>query len=246
MAVVIQRATYGNGTTNTDVTAALARRIASDRAVNIPVNSGLIPFFSMGDSVTLTEGDLKLARQQAEESCGGPQNSICVAKKFEDVKSTMIDEKRDQSNRIDNLVRGNRLEATVRVGNQVKKIAVPEGQIITEDSLAGRPPKGTPPIDIKATTSSVSLSSLLGQAAGFLTGWVATVVGVFLYAISVVLTWVSFNTDGYPILKYGMTAVSALIPLSGFFIVPTFFGLRAFAERIKPMLDAAKLEKSLQ
>lgn len=239
--VVIQSATYGDDKSNTDVTAALASKLAGEGSVKIPVNSSIIPVFTLSETVSLSEAELKQASDRAVEACGGPQDQICVAKRKEEMKSKMLDEKREQTNRVDNIVRGNRLELVVKDGSKVRKIAVPEGQTLTDEILTGKPPKGTAPIDVKETTKSWSFLSTLGSLSTAL----ASVMGTFLYVLSIFVTWKVFGDEGYVIPKYVATAVSVLVPMSGLIVTPTFFGLRAFATRMKPVLDAAAQKQSL-
>ena len=244
--VVIQRATYGDDTSNTDVTAAVANRLSSAGTVQIPVNSSLVPFFTLAETVSLSQTEVKQAKDRAVEACGGPQDQLCVAKKTEEMKSKMLDEKRAQSNRVDNIVRGNRLELVVRDGASVRKIAVPEGQVLTEETLTGKPPKGTAPIDVKKAVSPplVSFETLTG-AVSSIGIWLGGFAGIVIYALAILITWKVFGEEGYVIPKYVATAITVLIPGSGLVITPVFFGLRAFVERMKPVLDAAAQKQSL-
>lgn len=238
--VVIQRATYGDDTSNTDVTAAVANQIAGSGTVKIPVNSSIVPFFTLAETVSLSETEVKQAKQRAVDACGGPQDQICVAKRTEEMKSKMMDEKREQSNRVDNIVRGNRLELVVQDGAKVRKIAVPEGQTLTQETLLGKPPKGTAPIDVKqATGPSFSLGSVVTSAGV----WFGGFVGALIYVLAILITWKVFQDEGYVIPKYAATAATVLIPGSGLVITPLFFGLRSFAQQMKPILDAAKAQK---
>ena len=238
--VVIKRATYGDDTSNTDVTAAVANQIAGSGTVKIPVNSSIVPFFTLAETVSLSETEVKQAKQRAVDACGGPQDQICVAKRTEEMKSKMMDEKREQSNRVDNIVRGNRLELVVQDGAKVRKIAVPEGQTLTQEMLSGKPPKGTAPIDVKqATGPSFSLGSVVTSAGV----WFGGFVGALIYVLAILITWKVFQDEGYVIPKYAATAATVLIPGSGLVITPLFFGLRSFAQQMKPILDAAKAQK---
>jgi hypothetical protein len=241
----ILSATYGDDKSNTDVTAAVADRITGAGEVKIPVNSSIVSFFTLAETATLNDTELKQAKDRAADACGGPQDQICVAKKTEEMKSKMLDEKRAASNRVDNIVRGNRLEVTVQDGAKIRKIAVPEGQTLTEEILSGKPPKGgAAPIDVKAATNPPLFS--FGNFTGALTSlgvWLGGFVGVILYVLGILVPWKVFGDEGYVTPKYVATAASVFIPGSGLVITPLFFGLRAFAERLKPALDAAAAQK---
>jgi hypothetical protein len=241
--VVIQRATYGDDTSNTDVTTALANQIAGAGTVKIPVNSSIVPFFTLAETVSLSDTEVKQAKARAVDACGGPQDQICIAKRTEEMKSKMLDEKREQSNRVDNIVRGNRLELVVRDGRSVRKIAVPEGQTLTQEMLSGKPPKSSPPIDVKQATGESSFS--FGSVLTSLGSWFGGFVGALIYVLAILVTWKVFQDEGYVIPKYAATAATVLLPGSGLVITPVFFGLRAFAQRMKPVLDAAAQKQSL-
>lgn len=246
MARKILSATYGDDKSNTDVTAAVADRITEAGEVKIPVNSGIVSFFTLAETATLGDTELKQAKDRAVESCGGPQDQLCVARKTEEMKSKMLDEKRVAANRVDNIVKGNRLEVTVQDGANVRKIAVPEGQTLTEEMLSGKPPKGgAAPIDVDKATDPPLFS--FGNLTGFVASvgvWFGSFVGVILYALGILVSWKVFGEEGYVIPKYVATAVSVFIPGSGLVITPVFFGLRAFAERLQPVLDAAAQKQS--
>lgn len=241
----IVSATYGDDKSNTDVTAAVANRITGAGTVKIPVNSSIVPVFTIAETATLGDTEVKQAKDRAVEACGGPTDQICVAKKTEEMKSKMLDEKRAASNRVDNIVRGNRLELVIQDGANVRKIAVPEGQTLTEEILSGKPPKGgAAPIDVKAAVNPPLFS--FGNLAGVVSSlgiWLGGFAGVLIYVLAILVTWKVFADEGYVIPKYAATAATVLIPGSGLVITPLFFGLRAFATRIKPVLDAAAAQK---
>ncbi len=241
MARKILSATYGDDKSNTDVTAAVADRITEAGEVKIPVNSGIVSFFTLAETATLSDTELKQAKDRAVEACGGPQDQLCVARKTEEMKSKMLDEKRVASNRVDNIVQGNRLEVTVQDGANIRKIAVPEGQTLTAEMLSGKPPKGgAAPIDVKAATNPPLFSfGNLSWIVSSIGVWLGGFAGVVIYVLAILMTWKVFGSEGYVIPKYAATAASVLIPGSGLIITPVFFGLRAFAQRMKPALDAA-------
>lgn len=239
----ILSATYGDDISNTDVTDALANRISDSGKVSVPVNSSVVPFFTLAETVSLNDEEIKQAKEKAVQACGGAQDQICVAKRTEEMKSNLLDEKRARSNRVDNIVRGNRLELVVQDGVNQRKIAVPEGQVLTEEMLRGQPPKGkSGPIDVaKAKEPPFSFLGLIGST-GVTLGKIAGVfVAALAYVLAIFITWKIFRDNGYVIPRYIATATTVVIPGSGFVITPLFFGLKAFADRVKPALETKSL-----
>lgn len=241
----ILRATYGDDTSNTDVTSAVADRISGSGGVRIPVNSSVVPVFTIAETVSLSTEETKQAKQRAIDACGGVEDQLCIAKRTEEMKSNMMDEKRANSSRVDNIVRGNRLELVVQDGANVRKIAVPEGQTLTEEMLKGKPPRGTSgPIDVNAAKNPpFSIAGFLGNAGVAMGKMAGTFLAALAYVLAIFITWKVFKDAGYVIPKYIATVATVLIPGSGFVLTPLFFGLKAFAERAKPILDAAAAQK---
>lgn len=231
----ILSATYGDDTRNTDVTGALANRISDSGKVQIPVNSSIVPVFTLAETVSLNEDEVRQAKEKAIQACGGAQDQICVAKRTEEMKSNRLDEKRAQTNRVDNVVRGNRLEVVVQDGVNRRKIAVPEGGTLTEQMLKGNAPLGaSAPIDVQSAKKPPFSFTRFGLWLIGATGqWMLILGGALAYVLAIFVTWKIFNENGYVIPKYVATATTVLIPGSGFVITPLFFGLKAFVKIAK-------------
>jgi hypothetical protein len=96
---------------------------------------------------------------------------------------------------------------------------------------------------VKQATGESSFS--FGSVLTSLGSWFGGFVGALIYVLAILVTWKVFQDEGYVIPKYAATAATVLLPGSGLVITPVFFGLRAFAQRMKPVLDAAAQKQSL-
>ena len=121
------------------------------------------------------------------------------------------------------------------------------------DSLQGRAPTRNAPFEVKKTAelgrvaapnSSFSITDGIGKLLSFVGPTVVTIIGTIVYVLGILIPGKVFGEEGYVIPKYVATAVSVFIPGSGLVITPVFFGLRAFAERLQPVLDAAAQKQS--
>jgi len=76
--------------------------------------------------------------------------------------------------------------------------------------------------------SSIKLSTVVGKIMTSL----GVILGTFIYAFSVIITYKSFIQAGYDKLGYAATAVSVLIPYSGFVSTAIFFAIREWLRNI--------------
>lgn len=243
-------AMYNDGTKATDVTGALANKIADAGAkLNIPVNSKLIPVFSAPDAFELSQEEEQRARAVAILNCGGENvNATCFKAKFQEYKEQMLEGKAKNAYSTTNTIDGPYLRIAAIINNKLREFKIPEGQAITMDSLQGRPPTRNAPFDLKKTAelgrvagsnASFGIMDGIRKFVAFVGPAVLITIGTALYVVSILVAWVVFGNEGYRLEKFVATAIAVLVPLSGFFITPLFFGLRAFVLRMKPVLDAA-------
>ena len=224
MAVTIKSATFGDERSNTDVTAILAEQIKSKGGVDVPVNSSLVPVFGAGAAAKLTDQEVRDAQSQAEEACGGTNDQVCIELKQQEFQAQRLQEKRMETNRVENIIKGRRLRVTYIDENKRLQVAeIPEGQTFKLGT-----PKSAP--EFKIDTSRFSFS--LGGTVLEVLKWAAVAVATFGYAFSILITYRSFIQAGYVILTYAATAAAVLIPYSGYFIVFAFFGLEEYVKNL--------------
>lgn len=226
MAIVIQSATFGDERSNTDITKALQERIKKEGKVDVPVNSSLVPVFGQG-AVKLDDQEIADAKQQAEEACGGPGDQVCLEIKQQEFQAQRLGEKRMETNKVETIIKGRRLRVKYLDGNEVKIAEIPEGQDFTVGTLK-QTERSAPPFKLEPPGMSFSPGGTLLK----ILGWLGIVAATFVYAFSVLITYISFNKSGYTWLKYVATAAAVLIPYSGYAITFVFFGIDEFVKNI--------------
>lgn len=227
MAIVIQSATFGDERSNTDITKALQERIKKEGKVDVPVNSSLVPVFGQEGAVKLDDTEIADAKQQAEESCGGPGDQVCLEIKKQEFQAQRLSEKRMENNKVENIIKGRRLRVKYREGNEVKIAEIPEGQDFTLGTLK-ESTAAAPPFKLETPILSISPEEMLLKVLG----WLGIVAATFFYAFSILVTYASFNKSGYGWLKYVATAAAVLVPYSGYAITFVFFGVEEFVKNI--------------
>lgn len=225
MAVTIQSATFGDERSNTDVTATLAELLKTKGGLDVPVNSSLVPVFGAGSAAKLTDQEVNDASTKAQEACGGTSDQVCIELKQQEFQAQRLQEKRMENNRVENIIKGRRLRVTYIDENKKLQIAeIPEGQTFKLETSKKAP------VPIKLDTSQYSFS--LGGTALEIVKWVMVALATFFYAFSILITYRSFIRAGYKILTYVATAVSVLVPYSGYAIVLAFFGLEEYVKNL--------------
>jgi hypothetical protein len=229
---VIKSATYGDSYSNTDVLSSVSKQ-AKDGKTAVRVDSSLVPMIDKAtgaNTVTLTRKEKQLAFDQAVQTCGSANDQACIAKTRTALEETRLKEKQEASTQDSIQIAGNYLTVVcVDDAGKERKIKVPEGKEF-DLSVCSRsgPTSRTPPLDLKAATNSFRTAwNTLWSSSGY-------AILTFLYVSSILITWMTVRKTGSPLMAYGLTAVSAVIPYSGFFIAiggpaayEFFAGLRA-------------------
>ena len=226
MATILS-ADFGDERSSTNVLSTLKSRYNSDGKIDVPVDSSLIPFIvKSGDAVELTDQDVKDAKDKAISACGNALDTVCVEKKSQEFQLAALEEKkRNQDSNASNILKGRRLRVTYKDENgKVRNVEVPEGQHFTLD-------KPESPDAFTVSASKPMFPSLtLGNTVTKVLIVLGTIIGTFVYAFSVLMTWRSFKAEGYsPYMCAIPTAIATLVPYSGFFIVLLFFAARTIA-----------------
>jgi hypothetical protein len=138
----------------------------------------------------------------------------------------MDEKKHEIENNPGNIIKGRRLRVTYKDENdKVQTAEVPEGQYfkLGKEAIA----EESKPISLDIPKISVGEMALAGLTNA------AIFVATLIYAYSIFTTWNSFNSDEYTWQKYVATAVSILIPYSGFAIIIGFFGIKTYLQNNK-------------
>lgn len=226
--VVIVSAEFGDERSSTNVLSSLVSRFKKDGKIDMPVDSSLIPLVvTNGDSVTLTDQEVKDAKDKAVSACGGANDNICIERKSQEFQKNRMDEKKHEiENSAGNIIKGRRLRVTYKDENdKTQTVEVPEGQYfkLGKDAIT----ENQKPFSLTDTKVSIG--------GAFVEVWkiILIIFGTFVYAFGILITWRSFNEEGYTWQKYAATAASILIPYSGYAIVFAFFGIKTYLQNNK-------------
>lgn len=222
MATILS-AEYGDERSTTNVLSTLQSIYKKVGKLDVPVDSSLVPIIVKSeDAVVLSDQEVKDAKEKAIAACGGGADSMCIEKKSQEFQYSQMSEKRLEQNSGANILKGRRLR--VRYSDENGKIynaEVPEGQHFT----FGGKPKDDGTFKVQ---ESISLSSILWEVIKIVT----IILTTFVYAFSVLITYRSFNEEGYGWQKWVATTISVIVPYSGFLIVLGFFAIRAWIQNM--------------
>lgn len=214
--VVIKSAKFGDEFDTTDVSKTLADKV-KDGAIDIYVDSGIIPFVDKiaGVKTTkLTDDDKREIKDAVAEMCG-PTDQVCMTIKQQEMMDARLKQKEaTKTTSTTQVIKGRKLTVTYTDASGATRTAIiPEGQQFQVGDLGKLKP--TPqPVDTTPSVASQVFSSVWGV--------LGTTVLVFLYAASIIVTWMTFVKYGSKLVAGGMVAVAVFIPYSGFGL--SFFG----------------------
>jgi len=226
--VVISSATFGDEFSSTNVLKTLQDKLSSSGAIDMDVDSSLIPFLSSSGTVKLSDDEKEDVKNQASQICG-PSDQTCLEIKTQELAQQKLKEKEKESVNSANIIKGRRLTVKYTDETGEHTVIVPEGQKFALGAAA----QPDPGFDYEAAMSPWK------QAAGSVWAVIGTALTTFLYVSSIIITWVTFTEFGNRVLTIAMTAVSVFIPLSGFGLsflgaaAPAYFsGDKILRERI--------------
>ena len=233
--VVIQSASFGDEYSSTNVLKSLQDKLAAGSgAIDLTVDSSIIPVLDKatgGGTIALSGPEQEEVKGKAEEVCG-PSDQTCLELKTQEFARLKLKEKETTDINAANIIKGRRLTVTYTdASGQSRTAQIPEGQKFELGEKAGAPDPG---FDYAAAASPWK------QMAGSIWAIIGTALTTFLYVSSIVITLTTFTEYGMRYVTIAMTAISALLPLSG-------FGLSFFAPAIMEFIRSnailqAKLE----
>jgi hypothetical protein len=228
-------AKFGDETSTTNITDSLKAKL-SGGSIDVPVDSGLLPFVEVGKKVELTIEEQNQIRGQAQQACNGGLDKACVERQTQELTVAAIKEKENAANTTRDIVKGRRLTVTIRdeLGKE-RTLIYPEGQQFTLGKPGGNAPRELANARI-VDESSWKFPTITGTIAQALKiGGIA--LGSFLYVFSVVSTWMAFGYKGYSQVFVALVMItSVVIPFSGFLITFVFYAFREW-KRTKELLS---------
>lgn len=225
MGVTIESAYLGDERGRVNVTSSLQKKASSDGTISVPVDSSLIPILQVGGEITLTNDEVRQAKEKAVEACGGPNDPACIETKKMDFQRQRLEEKELESQSTANVIKGRKLTVTINENGKRRTVEVPEGQTFEY----GTPKGAAPPFKLeKSMLPNISVGDIAIQVMKVL----GTIGLTFVYVFSILATWKVFQDGGFVIPKFVATAAAVLIPYSGIFITLGFFAMKAWVDRI--------------
>lgn len=226
--VQIQSAKYGDEFSSRDVLLSLQNSLAKEGGLNVTVNSSLVPIIDKAsgrNQVELTESDKEEIQEAAAEICG-ETDQTCLEIKIQELSDAKIREKENAGiTDSSGIIKGKRLTVVYTDESGASRTAIiPEGQRFRLGKTAGLPDLS---FDYEAAVSPYReiISSFWGI--------VGTMVLTFLYAASIVITWMTYRKLGTKVKAGLFTAVAVLIPYSG-------FGLSLFGPFLREFFRTSK------
>lgn len=231
-------AKFGDETSTTNITESLKAKLSAG-SIDVPVDSGLLPFVEIGKKVELTIEEQNKIQRQAQDACNGGLDKACVERQTQELTVAAIKEKENAANTTRDIVKGRRLTVTIRdeFGKE-KTLMYPEGQRFALGKPDANAPRElanatmVPDLD-KSSWQFPTITGTMGEAIKI--GGIA--VGSFLYVFSVVSTWMSFGNRGYSGIFVALVMITSIvIPFSGFLITFVYYALREW-KRSKDLLS---------
>ena len=163
----------------------------------------------------MTPKEQKAIHDQAVKACGSPNDQACIRKTRRELEESALKEKQQAATQASLEIAGNYLTVECKDDTgRTRTIKVPDGQEFNMAVCDGDLPQSrTAPLDLKSVTGFFpTLYNGLWDAS-------KNSVKTFAYISSILITWMTFRTSGSRFLAYGLTALSAVIPYSGFVLV---------------------------
>jgi hypothetical protein len=213
--VKVLKATFGDEYGSTDVMKTLNDKVKDD-GIDIYVDSSIIPMIDTvsGAKTTRLDDDEKREVNTLAENICGPSDQVCLEIKRGEIADSLLKKKEaTKTTSTAQIIKGRRLTVEYLDANgERRKAIVPEGQQFQVGKLGKE--EAVAPVETETPAWQKIFSSwwtILG-----------TFILTFLYAVSIIITWMTFVRYGSKILAAGMVAVSVFIPYSGFGLA--FFG----------------------
>lgn len=221
--VQLVEAEFGDENGRQTITKNLQSKLNSTSEIN--VDSSLLPIIQTEGQISLSPSEIKNAKEQATQACGGNANdAACIEKQQQQIQQQMLEEKRNASNSTANIIKGRRLRIVVIEDGKRKVYQIPDGQTFNPEKLGLKfANEVAAPGQTTVKESSITLPSI-GDIVGAFFLYGGSFVMLFLYVVSILTTWQSFRKANYSMKIAAIpTAVAAVIPYSGFFITLGYF-----------------------
>ena len=222
MGITIKRATWGDEKGTTDITSSMVEK-AKPGYLDVVADNKLVPavdFLTGTKDVSIDDSEMNVIKQDAVKNCGGAQDQKCIDYQVNMMQSSVLQKKVAESQSSANIITGRRLTLTYIDDKGVERqTAIPDGQQVK----FGEKPKPS------WSFSSISWSMFAGIGTTFF--YIAMIVLGVVHVYAVASTYRTFADLGLTTAKVVLTAIAAIIPLSGLLITP--IGV-AYLQKVPP------------
>ena len=211
MGITIKSATWGDEKATTDITASMVEK-AKAGYLDVVADNKLVPAVDLmtgSKDISIEDTEMGAIKQDAIKNCGGGQDQKCIDYQVNMMQSSLLQKKVAESQSSANIVTGRRLTLTYIDDKGVERqTAIPDGQQVK----FGEKPKSS------WSLPSISWSLFTGVGTTFF--YIAMVVLGVVHVYAVASTYRTFAEMGLTTAKVVLTAIAAIIPLSGLLITP--------------------------
>jgi hypothetical protein len=211
MGITIKRATWGDEKATTDITASMVEK-AKPGYLDIVADNKLVPAVDLltgSKDISIDDTEMGVIKQDAIKNCGGGEDQKCVDYQVNMMQSSLLQKKVAESQSSANIVTGRRLTLTYIDNKGVERqTAIPDGQQVK----FGEKPKSS------FSLPSISWSVFTGVGTTFF--YITMIVLGVVHVYAVASTYRTFAEMGLTTAKVVLTAIAAIIPLSGLLITP--------------------------
>lgn len=222
MGITIKRATWGDEKATTDITASMVEK-AKPGYLDIVADNKLVPAVDLltgSKDISIDDTEMGVIKQDAIKNCGGGEDQKCVDYQVNMMQSSLLQKKVAESQSSANIVTGRRLTLTYIDNKGVERqTAIPDGQQVK----FGEKPKSS------FSLPSISWSVFTGVGTTFF--YITMIVLGVVHVYAVASTYRTFAEMGLTTAKVVLTAIAAIIPLSGLLITP--IGV-AYLQKVPP------------
>jgi hypothetical protein len=222
MGITIKRATWGDEKATTDITSSMVEK-AKPGYLDVVADNKLVPAVDLltgSKDISIDDTEMGAIKQDAVKNCGGAEDQKCVDYQVNMLQSSLLQKKVAESQSSSNIVTGRRLTLTYIDPKGVERqVAIPDGQQVK----FGEKPRSS------FSFPSISWSIFTGVGTTFF--YIAMVVLGVVHVYAVASTYRTFAEMGLTTAKVVLTAIAAIIPLSGLLITP--IGV-AYLQKVPP------------
>lgn len=211
MGITIKSATWGDEKATTDITASMVEK-AKAGYLDVVADNKLVPAVDLmtgSKDISIDDTEMGAIKQDAIKNCGGGQDQKCIDYQVNMMQSSLLQKKVAESQSSANIVTGRRLTLTFLDDKNIERqVAIPDGQQVK----FGEKPK--------SSWSLPSISWSIFTSVGTTFFYIAMIVLGVVHVYAVGSTYRTFAEMGLTTAKVVLTAIAAIIPLSGLLITP--------------------------